>query len=147
VTKMWQPYQQRRLAQERVALQRHMPSFQFFNPTQDTYISGWWASNTNQQYQITSYLPDVYPEAMPDTYVTFPSPLPAYRGLIESYGTSHDMHTYATDQPGWVKVCIVRPEDWSAAYTMLKVLRKAQLWLTAYECHLDDGQPIKNFLK
>nr|WP_042177796.1 hypothetical protein [Kibdelosporangium sp. MJ126-NF4]CEL12773.1 hypothetical protein [Kibdelosporangium sp. MJ126-NF4]CTQ98459.1 hypothetical protein [Kibdelosporangium sp. MJ126-NF4] len=145
---MWKPYQQLRLAQERNALQRNLPAFEFHNLVRDTYVTGWWTSNTNRHYQIRVELPEGYPDETPRTYVTYPTPLYGYRDLyrIDSYGNNHDMHTWETDRPGWVKVCIVRPKVWSAEYSLIKVLRKAMLWITAYECHLDDGQAIAKFL-
>ena len=143
---MWKPYQQLRLAQEQQSLQRLLPAFTFHSPVADTYVTGWWASNTNHWYQIRVNLPAGYPDAIPSTYITHPSPLYGYYERIDAYGNNHDMHTWETDQPGWVKICIIYPEDWSAAYSVIKVLRKAKLWITAYECHLDDGRPIAKFL-
>jgi hypothetical protein len=144
---MWEPYQQLRLAQERLALQQQLPNFKMDNLLVGTNVAGWWQSNTDQLYHVRLYVPQAYPEAVPNTYITNPSPLFGYYRRIEEYGSSHDMHTWQTDRQGWVKICIVQPEDWSAAYSIVKVLRKAMLWITAYECHLDDGQPIANFLK
>jgi len=146
--KVWESYQQLRLAQEEAALRSFMPAFRFYDRLTNTYVAGQWVSNTNRKYDIRIYVPNAYPDEIPRTYVTSPSPLYGYafRYLIEAYGDSHDMHTWQTDRPGWVKICIVRPEDWSAAYSLVKVLRKAMLWLTAYECHLDDGTRIADFL-
>ncbi|GAB2862669.1 hypothetical protein GCM10027200_73960 [Lentzea nigeriaca] len=143
---MWRPHQQLRLAQEEYALRANLPGFSFHDRTGSTYVSGWWQSNTNRTYEIRLHLPRGYPDEAPSTYVSYPTPLMGFDKRIEAYGTSHAMHTYETDRAGWVKVCIVRPEDWSAAYSVIKVLRKAMLWITAYECHLDDGRPIENFL-
>lgn len=144
---MWAPHQQLRLAEEEYGLRRQMPTFKFYNRLQGTYVAGQWASNTGRRYDVRLYLPDGYPDVIPHTYVTSPSPLYGYGSRkLESYGSSHKMHTWETDHPGWVKICIVQPEDWSAKYSIVKVLRKALLWLTAYECHLDDGTPIANFL-
>lgn len=145
---MWRPYQQVRLAQERLALEHNLPAFTFHSLVQDTYVSGWWTSNTNRRYQIRVDLPPGYPDEIPSTYITNPSPLYGFgdRYRLDSYGSNHDMHTWETDRAGWVKICIVRPEEWSAAFSVVKVLRKAMLWLTAYECHLDDGRAIAKFL-
>jgi len=144
----WRPYQQRRLAEEQAYLRYYLPDFEFYSPVRDTYVSGWWTSNLRRQYQIQVHLPGAYPDAPPNTYVCYPTPLYGYRGqkLIESYGNSHSMHTWESDRPGWVKVCIMRPEHWSGEYSIVKILRKAMLWITAYECHLDDGRPIREFL-
>jgi hypothetical protein len=144
----WRPYQQRRLAEEQAALRHLLPDFEFYDPLGGTYVSGWWTSNQRNRYQVQVYLPATYPDAAPDTYVTYPEPLYAYRGqrTIESYGASHAMHTWKSDRPGWVKVCIMRPEQWSADFSLVKILRKSMLWITAYECHRDDGRPIADFL-
>lgn len=144
---MWLPHQRLRLAQERAALEYYLGNFAFYNLPSDTYVFGSWASNMNRVYSVRLDLPPAYPDEVPHTYVTSPSPLRGYRQPIESYGSSHAMHTWKTDRPGWTKICIVRPEDWSAEYSVVKVLRKAMLWITAYECHLDDGRPIADFLK
>jgi hypothetical protein len=143
---MWQAYQRLRLAQERDALQHQAPEFEFYDLTGSTYIAGFWTSNQNRSYGIRIEIPAAYPDTMPDTYVTYPSPLRGFYKPMESYGSSHNMHTWLTDVPGWTKICIVRPEDWSAAYSIMKILTKARLWITAYECHLDDGTDIRFFL-
>lgn len=142
----WKPYQQLRLAQERSAVRNLVANFDFYDPTGDTHVFGWWTSNTNRQYAVRINIPPGYPDAIPNTYITHPSPLHGYRGPIESYGNSHAMHTWETDMPGWTKICIVHPEAWDASYSIVKVLRKAFLWITAYECHLDEGRNIADFL-
>lgn len=143
---MWEPYQRVRLAQERAAVAQQLPNFALHDPAGETNVAGWWRSNSDRWYHLRLHIPRAYPDAVPNTYITDPSPLVGYYRRIEDYGSSHDMHTWETDKPGWVQVCIVQPADWSAAYSIVKVLRKAMLWLTAYECHLDDGEPIAKFL-
>ncbi len=143
---MWKPYQQVRLSQEQQVLRRLLPGFSFHDKAGDTHVLGWWTSNGDRQYQIRVNLPPEYPDSIPSTYITYPTPLYSRDRRMEEYGNSHAMHTWRTDRPGWTKICIVRPEDWSAAYSVVKVLRKAMLWATAYECHLDDGRPIADFL-
>ncbi|HWD78530.1 MAG TPA: hypothetical protein VG497_06610, partial [Kribbella sp.] len=64
---MWRPYQQVRLAQERLALEHNLPAFTFHSLVQDTYVSGWWTSNTNRRYQIRVDLPPGYPDEIPST--------------------------------------------------------------------------------
>jgi len=96
---------------------------------------------------IKAELPPSYPDSMPDVYVVSPSPLLDRRGRpLQRYGTSHRMHLWETDRPGWTKLCVVHPDKWSAEYSVVKVLRKALLWTTAYEAHLNTGEPIDNFL-
>jgi ubiquitin-protein ligase len=144
----WESYQRERLALEWTYLRQHSPNFGFYEPTGNTYVAGWWTSNNDRLYQLRISVPPGYPDECPSTYITHPSPLMAWRhsATIESYGTSHEMHVWQTDRPGWVRICTYRPEQWSAAHSMLKIIRKALLWIVAYECHLEDGQPLKNFL-
>ncbi|REE96924.1 hypothetical protein [Thermomonospora umbrina] len=144
----WDSYQRRRLAEERAALRTHFPSFSFYEPTGRTYVEGLWWSNNGNAYEMRIVVPPGYPDECPSTYITHPRPLLDWtrHKTIESYGTSHSMHVWATDRPGWVKICTYRPEYWSAAHSMLKIIRKGMLWTLAYECHLEDGQPLTNFL-
>lgn len=142
----WLPHQQLRLAQEQVVLKSHLPGFHFHDHTGSTYVAGTWESSKRITYDIRIYLPAGYPDECPSTYVVSPSPLRGYAKPIEEYGTSHAMHVWNSDRPGWVKICTMRPARWSAAYSLEKLARKAQLWITAYECHLDEGRPIAEFL-
>ncbi|MFJ1456122.1 hypothetical protein [Nocardia sp. N2S4-5] len=144
----WAPYQQHRLGHERAALRRHFPNFQFYDPSGRTYVRGTWFSNTARRYDIRIAIPPGYPDECPSTYITYPSPLRDWTGLqsLESFGTSHHMHIWQTDRPGWVRICTYRPENWSAAHSMIKIIRKGLLWIVAYECHLQDGAPLTNFL-
>ncbi|NUQ87168.1 MAG: hypothetical protein HOQ43_01695 [Glycomyces artemisiae] len=144
---MWKDFQKLRLAQEAAAVERLMPYFGYDYGADYMWFSGWWRSNLDRPYFVRTELPPTYPDAVPDTYVVRPSPLLDSRGRhMTSYGSNHDMHTWATDREGQVKICIVRPEDWSAEYSVVKVLRKALLWITAYESHTKSGRPIADYL-
>ncbi|MEV5556643.1 hypothetical protein AB0L44_23565 [Nonomuraea wenchangensis] len=143
---VWDEWQRYRLAADRQALLQQFPGFDFFNPFGRTFVYGVYHSNTGHPYGIRIYLPAGYPDECPTTYVTEPLPLMGYTQPIVAYGTSHEMHTWASDRDGWVKVCTYRPEMWSAAISIVKIVRKAMLWVTAYECHLQDGSPISRFL-
>jgi hypothetical protein len=142
----WDQTQQYRLAMEQAILRSELPAFTFHDPTGKTYVSGQWTSNKTRAYGLRVELSAGFPDECPNTYITSPSPLRGYSATLESYGTSHAMHTWETDHPGWTKVCIYQPSDWSAAHTIAKVLRKAMLWITAYECHLASGKDICAFL-
>lgn len=144
---MWQEYQKMRLAQEATAVEALMPYFGYDYGVDYMRFSGRWWSNLDRYYVVQLELPPTYPDAVPDTYVVEPSPLLDFNGRrMTTHGSSHAMHTWATDRDGWVKVCIVRPEDWSAEYSVVKVLRKALLWITAYESHTKSGRPIADYL-
>ncbi|MFF0154034.1 hypothetical protein [Micromonospora sp. NPDC005203] len=145
---MWNrmAYQRVRLDQERDLLARYEPQFTV-NVQESLTLSGWHRSSANRPYQIQMFTPAVYPDAPPDTFVSSPSPLQDFWRLpMERHETSHKMHTWKTSRPGWTKICLVQPEVWSAEYTLPKMITKARLWIEAYECHLDDGTPIKSFL-
>lgn len=142
----WDKYQRVRLAMEKSVLEREFPNFAFYDPTGATYVHGRWTSNSGKEYELQIRLPAGYPDECPVTYITRPSPLPGVTKTIESYGTSHDMHTQASDRPGWVRLCTISPQGWSANYSIVKVIRKSLLWIIAYECYLEDGKPISQFL-
>ncbi|MEU4513332.1 hypothetical protein AB0G05_27860 [Nonomuraea wenchangensis] len=142
----WDEWQRYRLAADRKTLLQQFRGFDFFDPLGETFVYGTYRSNTGHPYGIRIYLPSGYPEECPATYVSEPVPLMGYTQPIVAYGTSHEMHTWASDREGWVKVCTYRPEMWSAAISIAKIVRKAMLWVTAYECHLQDGSPISRFL-
>jgi hypothetical protein len=144
---VWAAWQRERLAVERSLLRSRMPDFQFYQLTGPTYVHGWWESNQRRQYCIQINLPPGYPDECPNTYVTSPSPLLGHRGTpMESHGTSHAMHTWETDVKGTVQICTVRPEYWSATYSIEQLLVKAMLWITAYEGHVRTGRNIDQFL-
>ena len=144
----WDHYQRERLALEWSGLRRHFPEFSFYDTTGNTYVSGDHVSNNGYPYRLHISLPPGFPDECPHTYVTSPTPLMNWNrtATIESYGTSSAMHVWQSDQPGWVKICTYRPEQWSAAHSLVKVIRKAKIWIIAYECHLQDGQPLENFV-
>lgn len=144
----WQPHQVYRLAAEHDVLRWEFPGFAFYEPKGDTYVAGTWRSNMGNDYWLRIMIPKGYPDECPSTYVTWPSPLWGYRSrrTMESYGGNHDMHTWQTDRVGWVKICTYQPRMWSAEHTITKIIRKGMLWLVAYECHLQDGSPLKRFL-
>lgn len=143
----WAPYQQHRLGHEKAALREHFPAFGFYDPIGATYVFGTWYSNAGGRYDIRIAVPPGYPDECPNSYITYPTPLRDWGGsTVESYGTSHAMHVWQTDRPGWVQICTYRPENWSAAHSMVKIIRKSLLWVVAYECHLQTGEPLMNFL-
>jgi ubiquitin-protein ligase len=144
----WTQWQIERLAAERRALKEVLPDFSFVNPSSSTaQVRGNWTSNAGRQYTIVVQLGPAYPDAAPSVYVMSPYPLLGHRQkAMHTYGTSHSMHTFASDMPRATKLCTVRPEAWDASWTIPKIIQKAQLWLLAYEFHCDDGRPIEAFL-
>ncbi|MCG5218232.1 hypothetical protein [Streptosporangium sp. KLBMP 9127] len=142
----WSRYQQFRLANDQSVLRREFRAFDFYDRAAATYISGIYTSNMNYSYTLRINIPPGYPDECPSTYITNPSPLWGHSQRMDEYGTSHAMHTWQTDRPGWLKICTYRPELWSAQHSIVKVVRKGMLWIAAYECHLQDGSPVANYL-
>jgi hypothetical protein len=144
---MWDSRQQYRLAVERRILAENMPDFSFCDPVGDTRVEGSWTSSADKTYYIVITIPQGFPEECPGCYVSEPSPLLSFEGKpLEALGSNHLMHLWETDRPGWAKLCTYRPEGWSAAHSLEKVVQKAMLWIEAYEGHLSTGWPINHFL-
>lgn len=142
----WEVYQRYRLASEKAILERDFSHFTFYSPTDDTYILGTWKSSRGNTFVIRIELPVGYPDECPETYITYPSPLYGKYQKIESYGTSHAMHCWASKKLGWTKICTFRPEYWSAEFSLAMVALKAQLWLEALESHRETGRDVAAFL-
>ena len=142
----WNAHQQYRLAIERTILREHMPDFDFYDPAGETTVEGEWTSSRNNTYRLVLSLPPGFPDECPSCYVASPTPLMGFHEELIEYGNSHAMHTWISDRPPWVRLCTYRPERWSAAHSLEKVLQKAMLWIEAYESHVDSGRPISAFL-
>jgi len=142
----WNTHQQHRLAAERALLQASMPGFEFVDPTGATTVEGGWHSSLSTHYHIVVALPAGFPDECPTTYIAWPSPLRGASQDVEAYGSSHAMHTWESDRPGWTKICTFHPHRWHSDYTLENVLHKAMLWIEAYEAHVASGLPVASFL-
>lgn len=144
----WQPYQQKRLAEERQLLRSTMPGFDIRQPLGDTHVAGEWVSNAGYLYEVRIYLPRGYPDECPSTYVVSPSPLLDHRGKpVVKWGDSHMGHTWKSDRRGWVKLCTFRPANWDASNSLVQIARKSLLWIVAYEQHVRQGTQIDDLLQ
>lgn len=143
----WSDYQRQRLAAEREVLARNLPDFEFVNPAGETTVEGRWKSSLFTTYFIVVKLPPGYPDECPSTYIVWPSPLKGLDKPLEEYGSTHDMHVWETDVPGWTKICTYNPTRWNSGETLERVLHKAFLWIEAYEAHIQTGESIARFLR
>lgn len=143
---MWTEHQQRRLAAERQVLKHTFSGFEFVNPTGEMTVEGHHKSSQSTTYFIVVSIPPGYPDECPSTYIAWPSPLRGLDKPLEEYGSTHDMHVWETDRPGWTKICTYNPTRWRSSDTLERVLHKAMLWIEAYEAHIDTGRPIAAFL-
>ena len=145
--RIWRPDQQFRLAQESGLLRKFMPDFPIYEPLGVTHVSGYWTSNSGYTYLVRIFVPDGYPDTCPTTYVDQPSPLLDYFGQpMTRYGNSHQFHTWETDRAGFVKICTYKPEFWDASSTLIQMIQKSFLWITAYEDHARTGIAISDVL-
>lgn len=143
----WRPDQQHRLAQESGLLRRFMPDFSIYDPLGETNVSGYWTSNSGPTYLIRIFIPEGYPDTCPSSYVDQPSPLLDHSGRpIIRHGSSNKYHTWETDRAGCVKLCTFNPEFWDASNTLIQMIQKSFLWITAYEFHVNTGTRISKIL-
>lgn len=144
----WSEKQVRRLAHEREVLERTFPDFSFYHPkSTSAYVEGRWTSDLGRTYTIRVQLHPAYPDVAPSVYIMSPYPLVAFGGrAMDTYGSSHLMHTFESDIRSATKVCTVRPETWDARWFISNIIRKTLLWIMAYEFQCDDGTPLHAFL-
>lgn len=142
----WSKSQQNRLMFEKQIMDRLFPQFEVKSPLMDTYWIGEMKTNSGKQYTIRINIPAQYPEQAPDICIVAPSSLYTYTGKkLQDMGCSHEMHTF-TPENGYVKMCLFRTEYWSAEYTLTSCLRKARIWLEAYDEHLKSGKKMCDIL-
>ncbi len=143
----WLPYQQERLARERLLLKENTPGFTIVDPIAEPRVEGRWQSNAGYWYSIRIDIPAGYPEECPSTYIISPKPLLDHRRQpVARWGTSSEGHTWESDRPGNVKICTFRPTFWDARNSLVQVVKKALLWIVAYEQHVFTGKKISQML-
>jgi hypothetical protein len=144
----WSEWQVRRLVQEREMLKKAYPDFSFFNQkSTSAYVEGRWTSDLGRSYTIRVQLHAAYPDVVPSVYIMDPYPLVGFGGrAMDTYGSSHLMHTFESDIPSATRVCTVRPETWDARWFISNIIRRTMLWILAYEFQCDDGTPVYAFL-
>lgn len=111
------------------------------------YIYGDYVSNSRRNYTIWCQPPGNYPDKCPSVYVHKPNPLIGYGYKpVNSYGTSHAMHTLEPSSNGEVQICHWRQSRWDSSITLNRVMLKVMLWFEAFEQHLSTGQTINAFV-
>jgi len=113
------------------------------------YLHGRHKTSSGNAYTIRSPITTRYPFKYPPVYVQEPNPLPGYGygPSINSYGTSHGMHTLSNGPNGEVQICHWRDDRWHSGITLNKVMIKVVLWLEAYEQYLSTNTQISEFLR
>lgn len=143
----WIYEQRERLVYEEKLLSKELPHFKFYDRTQShlTTVRGYHTTAANNKYALWLRLGKAFPYEVPGLYVTFPSPLYGRGGrTIQSYGTSHYMHTWKPDWNDYVKICHWKEEFWTTDNTVLSVILKGFLWLEAYEVYRRGGSAIES---
>ena len=119
----------------------------YYQPGDFYYVYGDYKSSSGRSYAIWCRIPDYYPNILPPVYVHSPNPLIGFAGVvINSYRTSHNMHTLENGSNGEVQICHWRQSRWHSGITLNKVMIKVMLWFEAFEQHLATGQHIDNFV-
>lgn len=113
------------------------------------YLWGEHRTNAGNLYQIRGPIPNEYPYSKPPIYVQYPNPLLGfgYGKTINSYGVSHNMHTFSNGPDGEVQICHWNSDRWHSGITLNRVMLKVVLWLEAYEQHLATGKDICDFVR
>ena len=142
----WTTYQQKRLAIEKQLIDVYFPDFELSSPTISTSWEGLMLTNGNNFYKIRIEIPTRYPDVHPLAYIVEPSPLLTYNGnkLID-HGTSHAMHTFEP-KGEWVQMCLYNSVAWTPECTVVKCLKKARLWIEAYDKHLLTGTKMSELV-
>lgn len=110
------------------------------------YWTGIMKTNAGTAYGIRAEIPKDFPDIRPSIYIEWPCPLYDYFGnKLSTIGTSHKMHTYSPKDE-WVQLCVYRDERWSAEYTVYKCLKKARLWIEAFDEHKRSGKMMCDLL-
>jgi len=142
--------QERLVIENQILKKDGLSQFQVYYYSQGDfyYLQGDHRTNIGNIYTILGKFPCSYPNGYPRIYVHRPNPLWGYGRIrtINSYGVSHDMHTFSNGPEGKVQICHWRDEKWHSGITLNKVMLKVVLWLEAYEQHLSTGKPIREFV-
>jgi len=147
---MWSAAQRNRILWEHQRLQQELPQFKVYHQRDDDSYYAWGDAKTNvgNTYTLWLPIPQSFPDSKPPMYVYAPNPLMGHGyTTINSYGTSHVMHTLANGPSGEVQICHWRESRWHAGIPLDKVLMKGLLWLEAFEQHRQTGRTISEFVR
>jgi hypothetical protein len=138
--------QEARFKMETKILERYFPKkFNFENRnSENEFLDVGVKSQSGKIYRLKITLDD-FPNAMPRVYITYPLPLLNKKGE-KLGGPSHPMHTLDNDGNN-IQICHYKSENWDASVTLYKVILKARIWIEAYECHLNTGKNVDDYLK
>ena len=137
----WTPEQQHRLAIEKDILEKFFSGkVQWVDPRGNTRVEVTMTSNSNQIYCLRLYVPQDYPNSLPDMVVCrSPRSMP-------NWGASETTHTLGS-RDGCLKICHYYAPRWNPQCTFYEVFVKGRVWLEAYEgCMANGNNKMDNYL-
>ena len=135
----WNHVQRQRILVERDILNVYFPGKVTWLPGQ-TRVEIRMKTNNDNEYCLRVYLPDDFPNSVPDMVVTSsPKRMPNW----ENNGQTHTLKPH----DGFLRICHYRASRWSNDTTLYEVFMKGRLWLEAYESHLLTSKPLDHFLR
>ena len=135
----WSPAQRQRILDERDILNVYFPDKVTWLHGQ-TKVDIRMSTNNNNEYCLRVYLPEDFPNSVPDLVVTHsPKPMPNW----ENNGQTHTLKR----RDGFLRICHYRISRWSCENNLYDVFMKGRLWLEAYEAHLRTSKPLDHFLR
>ena len=139
----------RRFALEEQILRKHLPRHYAFEVNSsgvpERLILGF-KTSSGRTYQAKLIL-DGYPYSQPKVYLTSPSYITDYDGiLLSSHGVSASMHLLTPDGR-CPQICHYKSDLWNANKSLWLVAMKVLVWLEAFQGHLSSGEPLDYYLK
>jgi hypothetical protein len=142
----WSAEQQSRLNKEWEVIQRYFPHFQFAYAGIQLCLEGQLTTNRKAVYHVRLYVPNDFPNSVPEVVVTWPNPLTDFQGLsLARYQYSAQMHLLSP-KDGFPRICTYKSTHWNPNRTFYNVLIKVRLWLEALDAHKSTGQSLDTYL-
>ncbi len=132
---------------ERALVRKEFPGFRQFNGVSSFGFTGWVTPKAGSgSYQLKLEAPPSYPYGSPSLFVASPQILWMYGGQksINSLGTTHAYHTYASSPDNSVEIC--HTSGWDPSFSCVQVLLKGVIWLESFAIHLCTGATIAEII-
>jgi len=140
---------QRRLEIERQIVKKELPQFRLFTSNGSARFTGRQKSTDGlSDYELELRISSHYPDERPRLFVTYPKYLSKhmYLGTINELGVSHDFHSLTSNPNDCVEICHFNSESWDASKTVVSILVKGIIWISAYQEHFFTGKTIAKII-
>jgi hypothetical protein len=142
----WSTEQQNRLNKEWEVIQRYFPQFQFGYSGVHLCLEGEMTTNRKATYQVRLYVPNDFPNSVPEVVITWPNPVTDFHGRsLTVYQYNAAMHLLSP-KDGYPRICTYKSTHWNPNRTFYNVLIKVRVWLEALDGHKATGQPLDTYL-